>query len=432
MAYCPNRDYSCEWQGPPAKVAEHLAKSCETIPCVNKSKGCKSLLQSSGVQEHQAKCDFGTGQCSLCGSVVQRRMLAEHEANTCPANKAKAPPKPVDPTPVTAAPVAAAPAAPPSSGWTKPPPKPVAAAPVAPGVLSTRKVVQEVRLAPADALKLLNPRSKDIERFSVGGRLFELPRAVIDAHPSLLTVLVSRKHQTHHDVTMDDSGALILLVDAKSFEHIVAWLTTGYVPAGLPHNEHGLLVATAKTLQLDEFVAAVTEQFANRVPMTQQDLNAQMTFRAILSKLNTHFNVSGCNLTGMQFAGLSLTRWQFHDAILDNCYFRSTNLESAQFQNASLRGAHIIDCFVGNATFQNADLTGATLERVNWMISGPSAGAPSFERAVMVRVKFVGPPHGAGTPTLFTQADMTDATVLPDALHAHATSTARVPPKPRE
>lgn len=124
-------------------------------------------------------------------------------------------------------------------------------------------------------IRSTQPTRAEIVRIRAGGRVFEVSHAAIRRTPSLLASLLAGRRQ----LNKDESGAIVLAVDATSLEHVIAWLNTNFLPVGLTENAYGLLIATAKTLRLAAFVQS-TERRAAGSPMTQAELIGYLQIHA--------------------------------------------------------------------------------------------------------------------------------------------------------
>lgn len=267
----------------------------------------------------------------------------------------------------------------------------------------------------AATLDLLNPPAAELVRLRAGGRVFEVARAAVMRTPSLLARLVCARRS----LNKDESGAIVLAVDAASLELIIMWLNTRFLPVDLTKNQHGSLVATATALGMDTLVHSL----ARPVPvLTQTDLMIYLGVRRYLAQADIPNQFCGFNLSGVQFGDLNMRKWSFDGATLHDCNFQGANLTEASFKRALLCGADFRNTTLIGAQFQGSDLRGANLS--NTYLSSVQFQDADLRNAILRNVTC-----GWSMAPSFQRADMTGAIVSPPNMVAHAIREARLPPK---
>ena len=74
-------------------------------------------------------------------------------------------------------------------------------------------------------------------------------------------------------------------------------------------------------------------------------------------------NLSGLNLSGMDFSNTIMYHVNFSGANLDDCIFTNAFLEGVNFENASLKGSTFINTNISRANLTKANLTNSKLSK---------------------------------------------------------------------
>lgn len=204
----------------------------------------------------------------------------------------------------------------------------------------TRRTCEKVlEMEPRKLMAALNPAEADVLVLRVGGRVFETTSTTLTSRePTSLLADLARNHKSLHRTAQ---GAVIVEADSKVFDHILAWMRLGLVPAGLPQHLHERLTLQAKQFRLVVLVDALERK---ALQSTTERLPLPVLYKLLLRKWDSPLhlpgvNLSGYNLRGVQFAGANLCGANLRGADLRGAGLSETNLSGADLSEARLSSA---------------------------------------------------------------------------------------------
>ena len=207
------------------------------------------------------------------------------------------------------------------------------------------------------AVEALNPQMKDMIRLRAGGRVFEASRSTLLSSPSLLHSLLAGSRV----INRDDSGAVVLAVDATSLEYIITWLHTSVLPVDLSHYQRAVLIETARKLRIEALVNLLAggARVEGGQASTSERAWTQAEFLYHYSRARLPLHLPFTNLSGVKFCRMDLKDANLYGAKLRDCDFSGTNLNNVNLTCADLKGARFADaCQLSGARLVGVDLSG--------------------------------------------------------------------------